>query len=880
MQEIIPFLTVFSLGAMVGLMVYVIVVNYKTWLGRACIGMCLTFGIWAVSNFNMITMDSQAARIVWFQVSSLGWAFYPAAFLLFAMEVSKRGTLRGRRILLIGTGTIGLSFVIAITVRPHLFIGRFEHTRFGWGMTKPIDSPILVACLAYLAVTGFLQMLWLYQWRQRTTYRQERHQATLLILAGSFVLLTSIVTDIILPLANVAALPMTPIMSLAWFIMMFNSAFRYHLLDILPAVAVGEMMTRIRDLMILLNRDGSVIQMNASARATLGFGMTEQLGLPLEQILPHVDLPKTDVRLETEAEMVSSRGERIPVQLFISPRYNDFNDLIGFIVTASDLRTHLALEQQSAEHKKMETRFDDQSGIYKTILDQVKTGFLHFGADQIIQPEFSKKCVELFGRDDFAGNDFSDTLLTGWDASEKSHIRTIVDSIFQETRPWRLEVLMNMLPMHLDGNGRLVELEYRLIEPDPNGGSRYMLVIVDDRTENARQETRLNLENTRLSMAVSVLTNRVAFFELLDEYRTYFSLLAESWKEPPKHPREVMYDLYRNVHTFKGGFSRFGLKKTAEHLSQFEELLSGMLTREVMIADLRIIMRQGDPDTWLFSDLNMLKTSIGTNFLHTRNITELDQSVLEGIAVDLEQQVRLSGMSPDAIRKVLRRFRELYSVQAKQMLQDYESYVKVISHERNLPEPYFSVHGSDILLDGKLYRPFFRALVHIFNNIVSHAIELPEERIALGKPERASIECRVERKQDSMLIEITDDGCGIDTERIRKEMRIRTGMTLEASEAVDEEDLYQYIFEPGYSMALRADFLSGRGIGLFAVAHAAHQLGGTVRVHSRQGVFTRFSFVLAIRRKPPGPVAELHVEHAEVSDTEESVFDSLNGGAG
>ena len=68
---------------------------------------------------------------------------------------------------------------------------------------------------------------------------------------------------------------------------------------------------------------------------------------------------------------------------------------------------------------------------------------------------------------------------------------------------------------------------------------------------------------------------------------------------------------------------------------------------------------------------------------------------------------------------------------------------------------------------------------------------------------------------------------------------------------IPEQELLQRIFEPGYSTALMADSLSGRGIGLFAVAHATRQLGGTVGVSSRLGAFTRFSFVLPIRMLQP-----------------------------
>ena len=120
----------------------------------------------------------------------------------------------------------------------------------------------------------------------------------------------------------------------------------------------------------------------------------------------------------------------------------------------------------------------------------------------------------------------------------------------------------------------------------------------------------------------------------------------------------------------------------------------------------------------------------------------------------------------------------------------------------------------------------------------------------MAKPEKARIECHVEVRHGNLMLEIADDGRGIDPARIRETGRLR-GMKPAASDQPpigeqDDQEVIQHIFEPGYSTALMADTLSGRGIGLFAVAHAAETLGGSVRVQSKTGAFTRFCFVLPL----------------------------------
>jgi len=848
MQQMIPMMTIFSLGVMLGLMVFILIKSYNTWLGRACLVMCITFGIWAFGIFNVMTLEQESSRVAWYQFSAFGWAFYPTGMVMFSLEVSGEGTRFRRFAVFLFTGLVGLSIVLLIYLRPDLFIDRFEPSAYGWAMTKPANSPILLFFSIYLAAAGIVPISWLIRWSRQTKFRQERNQAALLILAGLFVVISSGITDLVLPIAGVPALPMAPIMSLVWFVTLFYSAYRYHLLDLTPSVAAGEIMTRVRDLLFLLDRNGAVIQMNASARAALGYGMTEQKGLPLESFLPGISLSDTPAALDMETEILSAKGEHIPVQLSVNPRYNDFSDLVGYILIAADLRTRMALETQSVERRIAEDRFEDQSRIYKLILDNVKTGFLHFGADQKIRPEFSRQCISLFGRGNLDGADFADAVLLGFDEEEKEHIRTMLESIFNEERAWRLEALMNLLPSSIGDVGQMISLQYRLIDIGPEVGRRSMLVIIDDRTESVRQENRLNFENARLSMVVSVLTNREAFFEFLEEYQTYFLLLRQTWKAAPGNPGEALYDLYRNIHTFKSGFARFGMKRTSEHLMQIEEILSGMLKREMSGSDLRMVLAQCESDAWAAEDMEMLGNAIGSGFFESKSIVETDRNVLETVASELETQIRSSGMQQENIRNLLFRFRELYCVHAKRMLIDYESYIQMISHERNLPEPVFAVQGADVMLDGKVFRPFFRVLIHIFNNIVAHAIEPPEERTARAKPERARIECHVEMRNGNLVLEIADDGRGIESGKIREALRARTGMNAVEADRISDQDILQRIFEPGYSSMLMADSLSGRGIGLFAVAYAARQLGGTVRVSSRAGAFTRFSFVLPVRQ--------------------------------
>ncbi len=862
MSEIVPVLTIFSFGMVVGLMVCAIGRNLRSMVVWTLVALCLVFGLWSLGAYNAMTQVRLAHRVLWYQISAFGWSFYPMAFLGFILEITGLATSKRRWLLVAATGGLGACFCMAILLDSRLFIGRFLRTAWGWAMTKPADSPVMLACFAYMIASGVLILVLLARWGLQTSFRQKRKQAAMLFVAGLILFGGSFVTDILLPAMDIPMLPLTPCFSIVMFIAIFRSVYGYHMLELDPVVTVGEVMLRIRDLMLLLDRDGHVLQMNATARGVLGYAISDPLRFPAERILPGLVLPSGDAPVECDTEMVNAGHVRIPVQLAVHPRYNADGDLLGYIVIATDMRARLENERQRMELQRTEARQQDQSQLYRHVLARSRLGFMQMGADQRILPGHCSACSALFGVETMEGLDFTDVVLAPWEPGERAQVRAMIDNLFREQRGWKVEALLKLLPASVTVAGRLLSLQYEFPESAAHAGARTLLEILEDRTDAMLQESKLGVENQRLSMIVNILLHRSAFLEFLDEYRTWYAMQQKSVQAGLKTPLEQIQDMYRNIHTFKGGFLRYGMRLSANRLMQYENLLTSLIARVPSQEDLGMAMVQCEPEAWIAEDLETLRSAAGTDFLDARARVEIDRADLERIVADLEERSRWGGTDSDALRGMLYRFRELYSIRAKRLLLEYGPYVSMISRERGLPEPVFAVQGTDALLDGTLFRPFFRVLVHVFNNIVAHAIESPEERRAMAKPERARIECHVDVRHGNLMLEIADDGRGIDPARIRETARLRAGKPgaesggtgASASGSIrlpDDQEIIQHIFEPGYSTAMMADTLSGRGIGLFAVAHAAEALGGSVRVQSKTGAFTRFCFVL-----PMGSLAQ------------------------
>ena len=129
-------------------------------------------------------------------------------------------------------------------------------------------------------------------------------------------------------------------------------------------------------------------------------------------------------------------------------------------------------------------------------------------------------------------------------------------------------------------------------------------------------------------------------------------------------------------------------------------------------------------------------------------------------------------------------------------------------------------------------------------NAVSHGLETTDQRLKAGKPAVGQLTLSALTERDDVLIQVRDDGRGIDTEAVRRKAVERGLATASAAAALDEGAVWSYLFEPGFSMAQKVTDISGRGVGLDVVKLALDSLGGQLRVDSEMGVGTTFTLVL------------------------------------
>ncbi|MEP1032347.1 chemotaxis protein CheA [Ekhidna sp.] len=152
--------------------------------------------------------------------------------------------------------------------------------------------------------------------------------------------------------------------------------------------------------------------------------------------------------------------------------------------------------------------------------------------------------------------------------------------------------------------------------------------------------------------------------------------------------------------------------------------------------------------------------------------------------------------------------------------------------------------GTEVEIDRNILKIISDSMVHLVRNAVGHGIESAEERKDSGKPETATVTLSAALEKDSVAITISDDGKGINTEKIKEKIVKQNMVTQEVADKLSEKEIIRYIFEPGFSSADKVTEISGRGVGMDVVKKAVESIGGQVFVDTELGMGTSVHLVL------------------------------------
>jgi len=235
----------------------------------------------------------------------------------------------------------------------------------------------------------------------------------------------------------------------------------------------------------------------------------------------------------------------------------------------------------------------------------------------------------------------------------------------------------------------------------------------------------------------------------------------------------------------------------------------------------------------LVSELIIAKNgliSVGSGELEQRNDSAFNEQIeyLERVTTNLHESVMKVRMMP--IESVVSKFPRLIRDLNKKLNKKMELFMS----------------GEETELDRTVIDEIGDPLMHLLRNAADHGLESNEERVRLGKPEVGSIFLDAYQDGNNVVIDVRDDGAGIDIEKVKRKALEKGNITEEQAETMTDKDIIDLLFRPSFSTAEKISDVSGRGVGLDVVKSKIEGLGGDVEAKSVMGEGTTFTIRLPL----------------------------------
>jgi len=293
------------------------------------------------------------------------------------------------------------------------------------------------------------------------------------------------------------------------------------------------------------------------------------------------------------------------------------------------------------------------------------------------------------------------------------------------------------------------------------------------------------------------------FSALLDDLKEHIKAEAGGGVESPSEEAveteaSILGDAGVQVPAQTGGQVKT-IRVDEKKIDQFLDSVGRLITQSEILSHLQYSFRKAGASPALVRDFATIKRTISNDLIG------LQKSIMEVRQVEMNN--------------ILKKFPRL---------------VRDISRKMN-KEVELVIAGERTPIDKSLLDGVENTLLHIVRNAVDHGLETPEERVASGKNPRGRISVKLEHQDDLVLIEVADDGQGIDFKAVREKALERGAITREQYETMSDEESESLIFQSGLTTKMEATDISGRGVGLDVVMSNIRKWNGEVFLDSRPG---------------------------------------------
>ncbi len=496
------------------------------------------------------------------------------------------------------------------------------------------------------------------------------------------------------------------------------------------------------------------------------------------------------------------------------------------------ISTHLQL---SDWNRMMQHAVDQRTRSIRALLDHSDQGFLTIDRELKVQPEFSSECLKIFNRN--IEHEQFPALIYPDSSDEQKSLSAVLETIIDTKDAATVSMMMGLLPEELHYQNKFIKFIYKLM-PSSNGKDSQMMVVVTDVSEAKKLSDQIKIEHQRREMIVKTVTNERDITQLIQSF-DHFS--RNEWTIHPQTSDGIEWcvNMYRVLHTYKGNLLQYGFSKTGSNLHALETELSALMEDDsISVEIIGEWVNTHSLRATIQDDLDELKELFGFDPLQATTSVRVDQTIIREVQQLVEDTIPIQ-LKPPVIHKI----KQMYYMNAFDLVKRYETYTMELAEQRGKCIPQFEYHGNPFLLNPDQYRGFSDGLVHMFRNIVEHGLESIEERLMSAKENRSTIQISFKCKQnDSFELSISDDGKGIDTNKLRRKLILESEMTRQEINDMSDEAIQNLIFQDAMSTSTSTNEFAGRGVGLAAVKYQTDLANGTVTVQSQRGKGSTFVF--------------------------------------
>lgn len=546
-----------------------------------------------------------------------------------------------------------------------------------------------------------------------------------------------------------------------------------------------------------------------------GYSKAELLGKK-HNIVRHPDMPsslfkdlwqtiKSGKVWRGEVKNLKKNGGFYWVKATVTPQFDEDKNLIGYASIREDIT-------DKKEAISLHTQIQN-------MINTIEDGFLIFDKSMKIKDGYSKKCLEILGQKDITYKNISQIMFANNEELQET-FNFGTNELFKTNDRYTKELYLSLLPTKHCIKDKIFTIDYKLLENDE------LLVLIRDITKEKKLEKKIQDEQKMQKMLLSLITHKHETIELIKSYRLFLKNFNTK-----NDNKKLKIDL----HTFKGLFTQLEIIHTKNAIHLVEEKLK--------INPLELYLETILTEAFE-KDLKIILNILGEDFLSLDKFVKVDFEQFDILQNKVENLIFNSTEHKEELTQLRDEISRLKDTSLYDMLSIYSITIQNLSKDTEKKVNPLKIIGDKKILLDETYKGFINSLIHIFRNSIVHGIEMPETRIENHKKENGTILTNFKLVDNNIVLEISDDGKGIDINSIKRKALELELTTEEKLNTFSTQEILQFIFSDEFSTIKKVDEIAGRGVGLASVKYEVLKLNGTIEIVNKPNIGLSFIFTI------------------------------------